>query len=208
VTFFGDLRDPLSPKQRVRVFIFCVVGLLIGFIARESVGHPLTMSTRAMVPGIWPGDVVWVTEKEASLGDVVQVRLSDDLGLYRLVATGGQTVEMRKGRLLIDGKKVDDGTAITIEAPGKGCSSKAVPAVRTTIGGHEFRVIPGGEMDTMTVPRGDVFLLGDHRGAAGDSRPWGTLPKDQVEGVARRIIWSWDSCSDRLRWHRMADSID
>ena len=195
-------------SQRTRVVIIVVVGLLIGFIARQSVGHQLTMSTRAMVPAVWPGDVVWVTEKEPSLGDVVQVRLSDELGLYRLVAIGGQTVEMRKGRLLIDGKKVDDGTAITIEAPGKGCSSKAVPAVRTHIGGHEFRVIPGGEMDRMTVPRDHVFLLGDHRGVAGDSRPWGTLPKDKVEGIARLITWSWDSCAGRVRWHRIADSID
>jgi len=195
-------------NRRTRVVLLCGIGLLIGFIARQALGHPLTMSTRAMVPSVWPGDVVWVTESEPELGDVVQVRLSDDLGLYRMVAAGGQTVEMRKGRLLIDGKKSDDGTAITIEAPGKGCTAKATPAVRTAIGEREFRTIPGGEMEVVTVPRDHVFLLGDHRGVAGDSRPWGTLPKDKVEGVARLIIWSWDSCLGRLRWRRMANSID
>ena len=77
----------MTPRQRVVFFL--AGGLCIGLVARLFMGHPLTMATRAMVPSVWPGDVVWVSDQGAVAGDVVQVRLSEEIGLYRVVAEGG-----------------------------------------------------------------------------------------------------------------------
>jgi hypothetical protein len=58
------------------------------------------------------------------------------------------------------------------------------------------------------VQAGRVFLLGDHRGVAGDSRPWGAVEYGQLKGVSETVLWSWEPCSSAPRWHRIGKSIE
>ena len=41
----------------------------------------------------------------------------------------------------------------------------------------------------ITVPDGEVFLLGDHRFESSDSRHFGTVPVDDIDG--RRLLRVW-----------------
>jgi len=41
----------------------------------------------------------------------------------------------------------------------------------------------------VTVPKGDVFVMGDNRGASDDSRFWGPVPLDWVIGAAFATYW-------------------
>jgi hypothetical protein len=69
-------------------------------------------------------------------------------------------------------------------------------------------VVPSGHQPLIQIPKGQVYLLGDHRGEAGDSRQWGPLGMGRIEGVVTRILWSWSSCETRPRWHRIGKSIE
>ncbi len=177
-------------------------------MVRWCAGHPLTMRTDAMFPTVFRGEILWIAQKEPSVGDVVQVDLGGDYGLYRIVASEGQDIELKEKRLFVDGVRTDLGPARTVQAPKVDCEFAHVPAVTARIAGRTFEFLPGGGDASTSVPDGSFFLLGDHRSNAGDSRAWGPLAEASVQGVASRVLWSWDTCKSAVRWHRLWNSIE
>lgn len=92
----------------------------------------------------------------------IRVRGEDDL-IKRVVATEGQTVEVKDGELVIDGASV-----------------------------AEPYLYPGGtvgDFGPVTVPAAHVFVMGDNRNASLDSRRFGPVPVDEIVGEAMVRIW-------------------
>jgi len=177
-------------------------------VVRWCAGHPLTMRTDAMFPTVFRGEILWIAQKEPSVGDVVQVDLGGEYGLYRIAASQGQTIELKEKKLYIDGTRAGLGPARTVQAPKVDCEFAHVPAVTARIAGRTFEFLPGGGDARALVPDGSFFLLGDHRSLAGDSRAWGPLVETSIQGVATRVLWSWDACKSAVRWHRLWNSIE
>ncbi|TAM73580.1 signal peptidase I [bacterium] len=44
----------------------------------------------------------------------------------------------------------------------------------------------------LTVPAGDLYVLGDNRADSDDSRAWGFVPESQVIGQALMVVWPPD----------------
>lgn len=134
----------------------------------------VTQPSAVMEPTIAVGEgVVFSRVTSPQLGDVVYAHVSDqgvefDM-MSRVLAQGGDTVSCPAepdGRC--DGV-VLNGTPIT-DPYLQDLGTRPFP--RT--------VVPGGE----------VFLLGDHRGSANDSRYVGTVPVEDISGVAVEIVGS------------------
>ena len=79
----------------------------------------------------------------------------------RVVATEGETVELRKGILYIDGKKIDE----------------------------KYAVNDNDDFGPVKVPKGRLFVMGDNRANSRDSRFWGTVPIRSVIGRVFLIWW-------------------
>ncbi|MCG2794459.1 MAG: signal peptidase I [Actinomycetia bacterium] len=79
----------------------------------------------------------------------------------RVVATEGETVELRKGILYIDGKKVDE----------------------------EYVVKDTDDYGPEKVPEGMLLCLGDNRANSRDGRFWGMVPIRSVIGRVFLIWW-------------------
>jgi signal peptidase I len=112
-------------------------------------------------------------------GDVVVFRYpvtKDKDFIKRLIAFGGETVEIRGGTVVIDGKPVLEGPL----------------ARRYYYNRGDF----GAQGRPVLVPEGQYFVLGDNSLSSHDSRYWGFVPQDLVIGKASLLFWPLD----RIKW--------
>jgi signal peptidase I len=88
----------------------------------------------------------------------------------RVVALGGETIDLRDGKVYVNGKLVD-----FPETRGQPTTPQA-PTVRFPF----------------TVPQGDVFVLGDNRQFSSDSRTFGSVPAQNIIGKVILRFWPPD----------------
>ena len=89
--------------------------------------------------------------------------------IKRLIAFGGETVEIKSGKIYVDGKMLDE------------------PGIRNT---YYYNRGEFGETGIKTVvPEHHLFVLGDNSMSSHDSRYWGFVPEDYVIGRADFIFW-------------------
>ena len=154
-------------------------------------------------------------------GDVVIVTppgTSEDY-IKRVIGLPGDTIEMRDGRLVLNGEMVkwqrqqpamipvDPNVPCGIEFSGfrvEGRDGRAycrLPIVRETLpGGTTYETIdvgrsPGDDFTTVTVPAGHVFLMGDNRDRSADSRYPAGAPENGLGGAV-----PWENIGGRAEF--------
>jgi signal peptidase I len=162
-------------------FLVFVLGMLA---ARSSLADHYVVPSGSMERTLFPGDRVLVDKRAYGVrapftlirlthgdaparGDVVVFDAPDDGTrlIKRIVAVGGDVLEVRGGRVLIDGRP-DDGKA----------------ALELGMGG-------GPDAGPLRVPRGEVFVMGDFRGNSRDSRFFGLVREDRIYARATGVYW-------------------
>jgi signal peptidase I len=114
--------------------------------------------------------------------------------IKRVIGLPGDQVAVKDGVVYIDGKAIPDPHA-HYELP---------------LSMHNT-VSPRDNFGPVTVPAGHYFMMGDNRDRSWDSRFWGFVAMDKVEGRAVVIYWSWNTDSSSwipLRWSRFGKLID
>ena len=86
--------------------------------------------------------------------------------IKRVIAVGGDVIEIRDGHVIVDGK----------------------PTTETYVAG-EFA---GAEFGPVDVPKGKLFVIGDNRGNSSDSRVFGPIDEDKVIGEAIATYWPFN----------------
>jgi len=94
--------------------------------------------------------------------------------IKRIVAVGGDIVELTDGQLVVNGIPQGDATS---EGWGE---NRAL--LNLDDGG-------GPDIESLAVPDGMVLALGDHRGASNDGRFFGTIPAEEIVGRALGIYY-------------------
>ncbi|HEY9877973.1 MAG TPA: signal peptidase I [Leptolyngbyaceae cyanobacterium] len=82
--------------------------------------------------------------------------------LFRVVGLPGETVQITRGQVLIQGQPLNE------------------PYIQEA---------PGYEWGPEQVPSGHYFVLGDNRNNSYDSHYWGFVPQSSVVGKATKIFW-------------------
>lgn len=95
----------------------------------------------------------------------IRTSASDDL-IKRVIALGGETIEIRDNQVLIDGVALDE------------------PYVR------DGAIMP--DFGPRTIGDAELFMMGDNRNESSDGRVFGPIPVDEVIGKAVLRIWPLD----------------
>jgi signal peptidase I len=184
-----------------------LVAVLLALLIRAFVVQAFTIPSGSMMETLLVGDYILVNKflygaeipltghhlpglREPQRGDIVVFKYPNDEArdfIKRIVAVGGETVQVKDNRVLIDGKPLD-------EAYVRPDSFSSPPS------GH-CGYIYGCE--PTVVPPGSYFVMGDNRDNSQDSRYWGFVKGEKIRGKAFLIYWSWNGERHWLRWWRL-----
>ena len=147
-----------------------VLAVALAFVARAFV-HLYTIPSASMMPTLAAGDHILVTPYAAGAqpqrGDVIVFRRGEMVLVKRVIATQGELIASRLGRVVIGGKAIAEPY---VAAQGV-----------------------SGTIDPQIIPHDCYFVMGDNRGSSLDSRSWGVLPRSAIIGRARMVLWSSES---------------
>ncbi len=188
-----------------------IIALVLALLIRTFVVQAFKIPSGSMEPTLEIGDHILVNKfiygvkipftslrllsfNEPKRGDVIvfiyPVDPSKDF-IKRVIAVEGETVKLLNKKLYINDVEVPDSHAVYKEDSPLGTD----PQKRDNFG-------------PVTVPKGQILVLGDNRDRSLDSRFWGFVPVNEVRGKAFIIYWSWDSQESTLRWKRLGHLID
>ncbi len=163
--------------------------LVVAFLVVTFVGTTVGIEGNSMAPSLLDGERALVPRYETwavrlglrswSSGDVVYFRAPGDTPrtlleritggpfvIKRVIARGGQALELQAGRVLVDG----------VPQPEPHLSPRRPASFGLT---------------NVLVPEDHLFVLGDDRSPLGsrDSRAFGPVPADTVQGRAAWVVW-------------------
>lgn len=180
-----------------------LVFLLLMFASRSSVADWYVVPTGSMLPTIVEGDRIFVdkmayrleipftdisiaTTGQPKRGDIVvfNSKKADNRLVKRVVGLPGDSISMHNNRLVVNGTplaylEVDTNNLIE------------------TLGTVEHKVQLVGQahahsFSTVKVPSGHYLVLGDNRNNSADSRYYGFVPEQELQGRATNVVISLD----------------
>lgn len=228
---------------------------LFVFILRSFIFAPFSIPSESMLPRLLIGDYLFVSKwnygysrwslpfgiplipgrifaSDPTRGDTVVFRSmepDDHDVIKRVIGLPGDTVQMRRGQLFLNGKAIpkqrvaDFVVPISPNFPEDKCGTQfqdvdannrpicRYPQFRETLpNGRSYMVIDqeyipiADDTPVYRVPAGDVFLMGDNRDDSADSRfappeGMGYIPMERIEGKAIVNFWSTDGSAEWIK---------
>jgi signal peptidase I len=215
----GQVAPPAEGVRRrksvVREYVEAIaIAILLALVIRTLIVQAFTIPSGSMMDTLLVGDYILVNKflfgPEVPLtdyrlpslrlphrGDIIVFKYPQDEKrdfIKRIVATPGETVQVRGQQVLINGQALDE------------------PYIRRNPSALGHTGAPGYcgyayACEPLVVPPDSYFVMGDNRDNSQDSRYWGFVKRDKIKGKAFLIYWSWDSESHWPRWWRLGRYI-
>lgn len=203
-------------KSAIREYAESIgVAVGIAIFLRAFVVEAFQIPSGSMIPTLQVGDHIFVSKFSYGItipftdrklvdfgppkrGDVIVFKYPGDPSIdyiKRVVGLPGDEVEIRDDQIFINGKPV------AREHQPDSCKPEQERSIFTRecelwvehLGErtHDTIFYGGGDsFDSIKVPEGSVFVMGDNRDNSNDSRVWGKVPLEYVKGRALVVWWS------------------
>ena len=165
-------------KHEIKEWVSSIlVALVLTLIIRTYVIQAFKIPSGSMRPTLMEGDKLFVNKyiyrfQKPQRGDIIVFKYPVDPKkdfIKRLVGFGGESAEIRDGKIYVDDKVLEDPATF-----GKFYYYNHDPY--------------GGPNDKIQIPEGAFYVLGDNSANSTDSRFWGFVPQKNVLGKA---VFRW-----------------
>lgn len=154
----------------VELALMLLISVLVMFgLVRPFVVEVFHIPSESMSPTLEAGDRVLAAKfayrlGEPNRGDLAVFESESGVAIKRVVGLPGDRVEIRDGVLFINGER------------------RREPYV-------DYGLTDSNFYGPIKVPEGHVFVLGDNRSNSRDSRAFGPVPLEDLEGRALLRVW-------------------
>ena len=245
-----NIEDKKKEESLGETFKMVIYAIVIAGVIRTFLFEPFKIPSGSMYPTLEVGDFLFVSKYTYGYskhsfpfsfpgyegriwsdlpkrGDVVVFKYPGDNKtdfIKRVIGLPGDTIQMKNGRLYINGeptKRETIGTYIIDEYVT--LPMKYTEYVETFPEGTAHRILEISDEQKIDntvefkVPDGHYFMMGDNRDNSNDSRKdVGFVPFDNIEGKARFLFYSHDdsivwynpiSWIGAIRWNRLFNKI-
>lgn len=189
-----------------------VIAIVIAMFIRTFIVQAFKIPSGSMLETLQIGDQILVNKfiygvkipftngktlipvKDPVRGDIVVFKYPEDPSkdfIKRVVAVGGDTLEIRDKHLYVNDKLV------VKESYAIHKDERIIPANFST---RDY-------LRKITIPDKKLFVMGDNRDNSHDSRFWGFVDLTEVRGEAFMIYWSWNKEAFGIRWRRLGNLL-
>jgi signal peptidase I len=194
------LPAPRSGALRLRWALALAAPVLAALAIRALAFEPFEVASDSMLPTLEAGDRLFVNKLAVPRrGDVVVFEHAGERYVKRVVGLAGERVELRAGRVLVNGVAADEWRTGTLRVDARG---RALSGVREQLGAVEHALLDDPERQragcAAVVPADHFFVLGDNRDHSADSRDFGSIPRAEIVGV----VASWLGNGPRFEQER------
>ncbi|WP_456381053.1 signal peptidase I [Thiolapillus sp.] len=179
--------------------LFVTVNPLMDYLVGKQIVRAFFVTSGSMYPSLYKHDLVVINKlAKPKRGDIVLIafkkaqkenasKIIEDQILRRIIAQEGDTIEIKGKRVYLNGNLLDE----------------PYTSFGNTASLNEF-VSQDYHLPPETVPPSSYFVLADAREFGFDSRMFGFIQKDEINGVAVKVFWSWNLDGNQFKWERTA----
>ncbi len=174
----AEVKEKKTSRGIISLLIMVILVFGVSFALREFVVQGYQIPTGSMEDTVMIGDTVFSEQvsyhfRAVEPGDVITFQdpeVDNRVLLKRVIAVAGQTVELKDGKVYVDGVALDEPYT----------EGKPSNAFTNTIASIRY---------PYTVPEGTIWVMGDNRTNSLDSRYFGPISVSSVNGRAFVIYW-------------------
>lgn len=146
-----------------------LIAVILTLVLRTYVVEARQIPSESMEPTLKISDIICIDKlffriSKLERGDIIVFWPPVETEfpyVKRLVGLPGETIEIREGKVLIDGCEIDE----------------------------PYAQAWWGNYGPVVIPEGALFFMGDNRGSSADSREWGFAEADRVIGKVFSVVW-------------------